>query len=73
MEMKNMFEKNSGQIANLLLDTLVQHTLCTIKQVMMFANNETQDKMVDTITDFRDGIREATIKEPEDDPSEVKT
>ncbi|KKM05807.1 hypothetical protein LCGC14_1750310 [marine sediment metagenome] len=62
MEMHPVHEKNKGFVANKLLDVLIQHTICTLYQVMMFMSDAAQDTLVDEITKQKNKIQEVRIK-----------
>ncbi len=68
MEMHPVHEKNKGFVANKLLDVLIQHTICTLYQVMMFMSDAAQDTLVDEITKQKNKIQEVRIKSNDSKP-----
>ncbi len=62
MEMHQPGEKYTGFIANKLLDVLIEHTVYTLYQVMMFMSDKAQDKLVAQITEQKAKIQDVRIK-----------
>ena len=68
MEMYPVHEKNKGFVANKILDVLIQHTIYTLYQVMMFMSDAAQDTLVDEITKQKNKIQEVRIKSNDSKP-----
>ena len=62
MEMHKAGFKETDFIANKLLDVLIQHTVYTLYQVMMFMSDKAQDKLVAQITEQKAKIQAVRIK-----------
>ncbi len=62
MEMHAAGEKESGFIANKVLDVLIQHTVYSLYQAMMFMSDKAQDELVAQITEQKAKIQAVRIK-----------
>ena len=55
-------------IAVAVLDVLIQHTLYTLFQAMMFMSNESNDKLVEKIANHRDTMKKARLPDIKEKP-----
>lgn len=55
---------DKAYINELVLNTLIEHTLYTIKQAMMFMTDPAQDRLVRTLSDHAIAVQAARMKKP---------
>ena len=63
MDMHSGYKKNEDWIAHKLLDTLMHHTVLTLYNAMMFMSDDAQNKLVKQISDQKDIIQGARLKD----------
>ena len=68
MEMHDTHGKYKGFIANAILDVLIQHTLLTLYQAMVFMSDKAMDKLVAGIVDQKAKIQSVRIKTDDTGP-----
>ncbi len=63
MEMHSSYKSSEDHVAHLLYDCLISHIKMTLWQAMMFMSDDAQNKFVDEISEQRDKIQGARMKD----------
>ena len=71
MEMHSGYKNGEDRVAHLLYDCLISHIKMTLWQAMMFMSDDAQNKIVDEISEYRDKIQKARMKDETEKETEA--
>ena len=63
MKMHSAHKNNEDWVAHKLLDTLMEHTVITLYNAMLFMSDDAQNKLVKQISDQKDKIQGVRLKD----------
>ena len=63
MEMHSGYNECQDHVAHAIMNVLMQHTINTIKQAMMFMSDESQDALLGELFSHKEMVQKARVKD----------